>query len=442
MNTATPVFAESPFKIAMTRVRWRIFSYMFGFGLLAYMQQKSLTVAAQQMMPELGLTQMQVGWLQQAFVIGYCALQLPAGVFGQRHGAHRTMMWMGVLSFLAVIMTPLAPVMFSGQALFVALLCAQLLLGLAQAALFPVSAGVFEAWFPPSRWAFVEGLQTAGLGLGAAITPPLIASLMLVIGWQAALFWTSVPALALIAGWMWYGRDTPRQHSKVTALELSEIGPASHATVDSTISWSRVQALLLNQNLLLITLSYILMNYAFYLLSNWCFLYLVQERHFSVLTSGLLASVPPLASAIGAGLGGALTGRLCARFGAAWGFRLIPLIALPVSAVLLIVAVSVSSPLAAVAALALCFGFVELTEGSYWGAAITFGRSDSMAVCGVMNTGGNLGGIICIPIVAYLSGHGAWDAAFFIGSGCAVIAALAWLGIDSSRIIGLEGSAV
>ena len=440
MNSVTSGLADSPLKVAMTRVRWRIFSFMFGFGLLAYMQQKSLTVAAQQMMPELGLTQMQVGWLQQPFVIGYCALQLPAGILGQRHGTHRAMIWMGILSFLAVITTPLAPVVFSGQTLFVALLGTQLLLGLAQAAVFPVSAGVFEAWFPPNRWAFVEGLQTAGLGLGAAITPPLIASLMLVFGWQAALFWTSVPALALIAGWMWYGRDRPSQHLKVTTLELAEIGEGVHAVVAAPISWTRLRALLLDQNVVLITFSYICMNYAFYLLSNWCFLYLVQERHFSVITSGLLASIPPLASAIGAGLGGAMTGQLCARFGTCWGFRLIPLIALPIAGLLLIVAVSISSPLAAVAALALCFGFVELTEGSYWGAAITFGRADSMTACGVMNTGGNLGGIIGIPIVAYLSGHGAWHTAFLIGTVCALVAAVAWLGIDARRVVGAEAT--
>jgi hypothetical protein len=52
-----------------------------------------------------------------------------------------------------------------------------------------------------------------------------------------------------------------------------------------------------------------------------------------------------------------------------------------------------------------------------------------MAVSGVMNTGGNLGGIIGIPIVAYLSGEHLWVAAFLIGAGFLVASALAWLGI-------------
>jgi len=28
------------------RIRWRIFSFLFGFGFLAYIQQKTITVAA------------------------------------------------------------------------------------------------------------------------------------------------------------------------------------------------------------------------------------------------------------------------------------------------------------------------------------------------------------------------------------------------------------
>ena len=38
------------------------------------------------------------------------------------------------------------------------------------------------------------------------------------------------------------------------------------------------------------------MNCVFYLISNWAFLYLIQERHFSVLEGGRLAAIPPLGS--------------------------------------------------------------------------------------------------------------------------------------------------
>lgn len=416
------------------RIRWRIFSFLFGFGFVAYVQQKSITVAAERMMPELGLTQLQIAWLEQAFVWGYALFQVPGGVFGQRLGARRTFVIIGLTAFFATIATPLAPSLFGGQALFIALLCVQLLLGCSQGAIFPVSAGAFEAWFPPNRWSFVQGLQSMGLALGASLTPLLIAPLMLHLGWQQALIWSSLPALVLIALWAWYGRNTPREHPSVSVQELDEIGSHNNAREDArvhpSISLKQFLALLRDRNVLLLAVSYMAMNYTFYLLSNWVFLYLVEERKFSVLQSGWLASTPPLAAAIGAGVGGFATSLLCQRLGDRWGFRMVPLVALPATAALLLLAVNAANPYLAVVALAACFGVVELTEGAFWGAGMTVGRGDAMAVCGIMNTGGNLGGIISIPIVGYFSQRHLWPMAFLIGVGFAVFSALAWLAID------------
>ena len=55
-----------------------------------------------------------------------------------------------------------------------------------------------------------------------------------------------------------------------------------------------------------------------------------------------------------------------------------------------------------------------------------------MAVGGIMNTGGSMAGVVGIPIVAYLSGHGAWNATFLLGTGLAVAGAAAWFAIDAS----------
>ena len=406
---------------------------LFGFGCVAYIQQKGLTVAAERMMPDLGLTQMQIGWLEWAFVLGYAAFQLPGGVIGQRVGARPMFVAISILAFLATVLTPLAPLLLAGSALLVALLLLQLLLGVAQGPIFPVSSGVMEAWFRPEQWALVQGLQSMGLQIAAAATPPVVAYLMDAFGWQYALFWPALPALALIAVWAWYGRNAPAEHPQVTPQELAELGAASVAATQSAISWRRLGRLLANRSILLLSFSYICMNYVFYLIANWCFLYLVQERHFSILEGGWLAAAPPLAAALGAGIGGKFATGLCARFGFRWGFRLVPLVALPTAGALLLVTVHLSNPYGAVIALALCYAIIELTEGSYWAATMFVARADTMSATGVLNTGGNIGGLIGIPIVAYLSGHGAWTAAFVIGTLFAVVGAAAWLGVDTTQ---------
>jgi ACS family glucarate transporter-like MFS transporter len=417
------------------RVRWRIFGFLFAFACIAYFQQKGVTVAAAQMMPQLGLSQMQIGWIESAFLVGYAAFQLPGGVIGQWLGGRRVFVLIGIVAFLATVLTPLAPFVINGERLFAVLVGLQLLLGLAQGPVFPVSSGVMEAWFPSAQWALIQGLQVMGLQLASAITPPLIASLMATLGWQQALFWPALPALGLIALWAWYSRNSPAEHPGVSPEELAELDANAISQSQPSFSWRRLIAILPDRSILLLTFSYLSMNYVFYLIGNWCFLYLVQVRHLSLVESGWLAAAPPLAAAFGAGLGGKLSGDLCRRLGAKWGFRLVPLVSLPAAGLLLLAAVYSPNPYGAVTALTLCYATLELNEGPYWAATMYVARIDTMSATGVLNTGGVLGGVIGIPIVAYLSGRGQWTAAFGIGTVVAILAALAWLGVDATRTL-------
>jgi MFS transporter, ACS family, glucarate transporter len=413
------------------RVRWRIYAFLFTFGFIAYFQQKGLTVAAERMMPELGMSQMQLAWLEWAFVLGYAAFQFPGGVIGQRLGARFMFTLIGAVAFLATVLTPLAPIVLQGAALIVVLFALQLLMGLAQGSIFPVSSGVMETWFRPERWALIQGMQSMALQFAAAATPPVVSFLMITLGWQQALFWPALPAVVVIALWAWYARNSPAEHPSVTADELAELGKEPLPPPPAAVDWRRLRHLLANRSIMLATFSYICMNYVFYLIANWCFLYLVQERHFNVLESGWLATLPPLAAGAGAGVGGGLVNLVSARFGNRWGFRLVPMVALPVSGILLLVTVNLSNPYAAVGALALAYAVVELCEGPFWGVTMFVARADTMSATGILNTGGNIGGLIGIPLVGYLSGHGHWTTAFVIGAIFSVVGAIAWLGIDA-----------
>ena len=426
------VLRQAPAEIRGVRVRWRIFSLIVGFAMIVYFQQRSVSIAAERIMPELSLTQMQIGWLQWAFVFTYGLLQFPGGVFGQRVGARRALTSILLVAVFATALVPLAPTLFTGTALFAVLLGTQLLLGVAHAPFMPVCSGVMAAWLPARRWALAQGIHTCGLQIGAALAPPILVMLMQAFGWQRALFWAALPPLALIAFWFWYARDTPGEHPAVSAPELAELGTAVIPHTDSGVSLDRIRHILGNRGILLLTGSYICMNYVFYLLASWSFLYLIQQRHFTALEGGWLASLPPIGAAIGAGSGGIITDALARRLGTKWGYRLAPLVALPTAGLLLLAAVYISSAYAAVAALTLAFAAVEITEGAYWAGTMQIARADTMAATGVLNTGGNFGGVLGIPVVAYLSGHGAWNAAFFIGFICALLAALAWFAIDTS----------
>jgi ACS family glucarate transporter-like MFS transporter len=417
------------------RVRWRIYGFLFTFGFIAYFQQKGLTVAAERIMPDLHFSQVQIGWLESAFVLGYALFQFPGGILGQRLGARRLFTIIGAVAFLATALTPLAPALLQGSLLLVAMLALQFILGLAQGPIFPLSTGVMESWFAPQKWALIQGLQSSALQLAAAAAAPLVAYLMSSIGWQLALLWPALPAAGVVALWAWYGRNTPREHSGVSAAEIAELGTRADEPAQPPLTRARLVRIVTNRSVLLLSVSYVCMNYVFYLISNWCFLYLIQERHFNLLESGLLSTLPPLGAAVGAGTGGLLVAGACRRFGMRWGYRAVPLLALPAAGLLLLVVVNLANAYLALAALTLAYLVVELTEAAYWGGVMVVARSDCMSASGVLNTGGNLGGIIGIPIVAHLSGGGHWSAAFAFGTLFALVGALLWFGIDAGKPI-------
>ncbi|MBS0393103.1 MAG: MFS transporter [Proteobacteria bacterium] len=422
------------------RIRWWIFIYTFGFAMLSYVQRTSIGIAAERIEPELHLSQMQIGWIMWSFTVMYTVMQAPAGAFGQRYGARLTYFIVGAVGCLAMIATPVAPMLLTGTAMFIALVVFQGILGVSQAPCFPVFAGVCEAWFPARQWGMANGINSSGMTLGTAIAPPLIVLLTQRFGWQGALLWLSVPSLLLTLLWVWYARDTPREHRSVRPEEIAELG-AGATEPRPRLTWERFMALAVDRDVLALAVSYVCMNYLFYLLTNWCFLYLVQERHLDALQSGVLAMAPPVGAAVGSAVGGFMTDAFVARFGARRGYGLVPLVFLPLAGLLLLLVTHVASAAAAVAGLTLAFFATEITEGPYWAATMRAARADSMAATGVLNTGGNVGGVIGIPIVAYLSGQQNWNAAFATGTVFALVAAGLWLLVDPDRRHRADGTA-
>ena len=422
------------------RVRWWIFWFTFTLSVLWYMQRTSVAVAAENIMPALNLSQMQIGWLNAAFTTANALAQLPGGIIGQRLGARRTFVLAGLLGLLATIATPLAPVLLAGNLLFFVLLSAQALLGVSQGPVFPMVAALVQRWFPSRRWAMANGLSTAGINVGGAITPLFIVYLTSLVGWQGALLCVAIPTALVIAAWAWYGRNRPSEHPSVSAEELAELGPECTAE-EPPVTLRRVLAVLGDRNVLLLSFSYLCMNYLFYLLSFWSFLYLVQVRHFSGLESGLVGAIPWIGAGLGAACGGLVSDRLALRYGPRWGYRLVPLVTLPIAGALLLATTAVGSPYWAVATLTIAFCAIELNEGAYWAATTRVAQADTAAATGVLNTGGNAGGIVTQPLVGALSSIGAWNGAFVTGTVFAIVAAGCWLLIDSERALRLRTAA-
>ena len=419
------------------RIRWWIFSFLFAFATLAYLQRTSFSVIATKMMPDLNLSHQQFGWLTTMFATAYALSQIPSAALGQWLGARATYVAVGIVGIVAMLLSSAAPFVAGGLVLFCLLLLSQMLLGASQGPVFPMFAGVVQQWFPENRWALVNGMQSAGMDLGGLITAPLLVFLMQSFGWKGALLWLALPAIVLTIWWGWYGRNTPEEHPSVTPAEIGELA-GTDRTPSPPLTMARLLRIATNRDVLLLAISYLCMNFAFYILSNWSYLYLVEVQHLQGLESGLAGATPWLGAALGAAAGGAVSDRLAVRLGARWGDRLVPLVTLPLAGVMLIVTTHLATPYAAVAGLTAAFCLIEFNEGAYWAATMRVARADTAAATGVLNTGGNFGGILTGPILGYLSGVGAWSGAFALGTLFCLVAAVLWLLIDTDRRVSVS----
>jgi ACS family glucarate transporter-like MFS transporter len=397
---------------------------MFGFAALAYVQRTPISVAAPELTTALQLSKQQIGWLFLAFTAAYAAAQLPGGALGQRFGPRAVFTGVGLLGVIATLATALSPYVVGGAALLGVLLLAQALLGLGQGPIFPVFATVVERWFPSRQFALANGTISSGMLLGGALTPPLLVAMIAALGWQQAILLTALPPLLLTVLWWRFGRDRPQQHARVTPAELAELDAVPPVP---PLTFARMRGVLLDRNILLLALSYLCMNVVFYMISFWSFMYLVEQRGLKGLESGVMAMIPWIGAAVGAAVGGVLADRLAARYGATRGYRLLPLVSLPIGAVMLVAIPAAGSALLAVAALTLAFFAMEVNEGPYWAATMRVARADTGAATGVLNTGGNIGGIVCQPMVAALVAGGDWTSAWVIGAAFAALAAVLWL---------------
>src|SRR6266849_2893000 len=72
-----------------TRTRWLIVALIFCMGVLMFIDRVNISIAAKYIMPEYGLSDMQMGWIFSAFVLGYAILQIPGGWLGDRFGPRK-----------------------------------------------------------------------------------------------------------------------------------------------------------------------------------------------------------------------------------------------------------------------------------------------------------------------------------------------------------------
>ena len=204
-----------------TRVRWTILFLLLLISIVTYIDRVNISVTARQMMPSLGLTDLQMGQIFSAFVLGYALFQIPGGWLGDRWGPRRVLtfavVWWSIFTALTAIAPTLPLAHFLG--IMGSLMVVRFLIGIGEAAALPNFNRAVANWHPPQERGLGIGITIGGIGIGSALTPPVTAWIMVNFGWQTAFYAAGLLGIVIALLWYWYATDFPRQHPHVNEAE-------------------------------------------------------------------------------------------------------------------------------------------------------------------------------------------------------------------------------
>ena len=407
---------------------------MIAFSVMSYFDRTIMSIAGPGMMKEFSLSASQMGAVYTAFLISYAAMNLPGGYLADRFGPRVVLTIVGSGAGLFTALTALGGKPGLGVYLGVipSFFLFRFALGICTGPLYPTCARTMASWIPRAQHARIWGFIAAGAGLGGATSPLLFSWMISRYGWRMSFCMAGIATAILALIWYWYVRDHPSQHpsmidGKTISPEQGQSGERPEST--ESIPWA---PLLTNSNLILLSLGYFAVSYFEYIYFFWIYYYLGEIRHLESNHSAVATTIILLTWMVMSPLGGWVSDLLVKRHGPRAGRRIVPVVGLTLGALLLCFAINLTDVVGSVALLSLSFGFASCSDGPYWAAAISVGGRHAGAVCGILNTSGNLGGVApyIAPVIATYAG---WSWGLYSASMVLLVAVITWFFIDPTK---------
>ncbi len=433
------------------RVRWFLVFWLFVLGAVSYLDRVNISIAGSAMAEDYHLTQVQLGSIFSAFLIGYALFQTPGGWLADRLGPRHVLtigvVWWGIFTAL----TAALPSTIAGVLSY--LIIIRLLLGAGEAIIYPACNKFVSQWIPSQERGLANGLIFAGVGAGTASAPIFVTYLVVHHGWRSP-FWAST-ILGLIVGLVWYiaARDVPEQHPLVSPAELSYIqqyrilGSVANATPDSLSkafagresfrdSWRQIAR---NRSLLAVTISYFCFGYVAWIFFSWFYIYLVKVRGLDLKASAFYSTLPPLAIVVCSLCGGAISDAITKSYGKRIGRCGLACFALVLAAMILVIGSHVASaPLASIV-LSGGVGALYIAQSSYWSVTADIGGKSAGLASGFMNMGGQLGGALTAWLTPVIAQRYGWTSSFLVAAILSGFGGIAWLVVEPDQRLAVVG---
>ena len=418
--------SESP-----THIRWILVAWVALMGAVSFVDRVNISIAGPSIARDFHLSDFQLGKLFSAFFIGYGLFQVAGGWAVDQLGPRRVLSLGAAWWAVFTVLTICSPVGYA-QA-FLIIWFVRFLLGMGEAVMFPSSNRWIANWIPTADRGLANGLIFAGVGVGAAFTPPLIRSAMVQFGWRASFWVCAGLGILAAAGWYWMARDHPDQHSWVNDAEQKLIheGIPRGDPIDAPIlSWG---AMLASRDVWAIALSYLCLGYTPAIFFTWFFIYLTRVRGLSLRAASYYGMLPFIAMSLGAALGGGLADIICRRHGRWWGRCGVAALGLLAAGICMVAGSHISSHAVAVGVLAAGAGSLYIAQSAYWALSADFGKGSSGTLSGFINMAGISGNALTAIATPAIAAHYGWPASFLTSSAFCVVAGALWLAVDPDR---------
>ena len=432
--------------LGASTVRWRILTLLFVLSMVTYLDRVNIAIAATHIMREFNISPPNMGKVFSAFSFAYGLFQLPGGWLGDRFGPRVVLSvaitWWSIFTLLTALVANVFPLTL--LPVVVSLIVVRFCVGMGEAAAFPNFSRTVANWIPATKRAFASSVPLAGGGLGAAVTPPLIAWIIVAYGWRESFYVCAALGLVVAAAWYWYSRDKPHQHTGVNDLELNLIrgdqaGAANEEPQGQAVKrktpWS---AILRARNVWILTLINFSCGYVVYIYLTWFYVYLVEARKLSLVQGSFYTTVPFIAITLMTPLGGALCDRAARRFGKRIGRRLIGISGMVVAGTALAVGAQIQSINFAIIALSLGAGAIFVSFAAQFVSTIDICQPHAGMVSGIMNWGGNTGGMISPIVTPIIAQRLGWTAALQISAALIILGSFLWWLLQPDKPIHLE----
>src|SRR5579859_643242 len=289
-------------------VRWGI-ALLLGLGVIInYFDRTNISVAGVALSKEYHLSGVQFAFIASAYLYTYTLIQVPIGALLDRIGVK----WMTRVGTIIWTVATFMTAIVSGYGLIIV---SRLLLGVAEAPVFPAASKATGYWFPLKERGLATSAFDASAKFSNVIGVPFVAFVVSLYGWRGA-FWAT-GTLSLLYGilfWIFY-RD-PSQSKRISPQERTYIeeGGAQADNVAPANTLESLGYLLRQPKIWGMALGFAAYGYSFYLFLTWLPTYIQGQLHVSILNSaGLVAIIWGVATITDIVIGGWLVDYLIKR---------------------------------------------------------------------------------------------------------------------------------